>query len=247
MNKINETGHAMNVANLFKLVAYCEAYGSKFNPSNPYLKIQYLRELCANSKSLSGVVNELMAPHNAARTERALAFKPLSPLATRLLNAIKASTTDSKVDDNIKTYVRKIKGERASAKTVAVQVEGVVPTDAPNEQSSSQLDFNNRLNYLDILIKQLAFIPQYAPNEPELQVGSLQNLYNDLSAKNNAAVDVQVRIDNARLSRDKVMYAPLTGLVSIALDTKSYVKSVFGPTSPEYKQISGLKFTQYNL
>jgi hypothetical protein len=168
-------------------------------------------------------------------------------LATRLLNAIKASTTSSKVDDNIKTYVRKIKGERASAKTVVVKVEGVEPTDAPNEQSSSQLDFNNRLNYLDILIKQLAFIPQYAPNEQELQIGSLQALYNDLSAKNNAAVDIQVRIDNARLSRNKVMYAPLTGLVEVALDVKTYVKSVFGPTSPEYKQISGLKFTQYDL
>lgn len=243
MNKINETGHAMNVANLFKLVTYCEAYGSRYNPSNPNLKIPYLRELGANSKSLSGVVNELLAPYNAAHNERALAFKPLSPLATRLLNAIKASTTNRKVDDNIKTYVRKIKGERASAKTVVVKVEGVVPTDAPNEQSSSQLDFNNRLNNLDILIKQLAFIPQYAPNEQELQVGSLQNMYNDLSAKNNAAVDVQVKIDNARLNRNKVMYAPLTGLVDVALDVKTYVKSVFGPTSAEYKQISKLKFS----
>jgi len=233
----------MNVANLFKLVTYCEAYGSRYNPSNPNLKIPYLRELGANSKSLSGIVNELLAPYNAAHNERALAFKPLSPLATRLLNAIKASTTNRKVDDNIKTYVRKIKGERASAKTVVVKVEGVVPTDAPNEQSSSQLDFNNRLNNLDILIKQLAFIPQYAPNEQELQVGSLQNMYNDLSAKNNAAVDVQVKIDNARLNRNKVMYAPLTGLVDVALDVKTYVKSVFGPTSAEYKQISKLKFS----
>lgn len=243
MGVINETGHAMNVANFFKLTTYCQGYGLKYNPANPNLQITNLLMLGDNAKSLSGIVNELLAPRDAARTERALAFKPLSPLATRLLNAIKASTTDSKVDDNIKTYVRKIKGERASEKIEVAKVAGVASTDDANHQSSSQLDFNNRLNFLDILIKQLAFIPQYAPNEPELQVASLQALYNDLSAKNTVAVEAEVKIENARIARDKVMYAPLTGLVDVALDTKTYVKSVFGPTSAEYKQISGLKFS----
>jgi hypothetical protein len=243
MGEINETGHAMNVANFFKLTTYCQGYGRKYMPTNPHLQIENLRLLGDNAKSLSGIVNEMLAPRDAARTARALAFKPLSPLATRLLNAIKASTTDSKVDDNIKTYVRKIKGERASDKIEVAKVAGVESTDETNQQSSSQLDFNNRLNFLDILIKQLAFIPEYAPNELELKVASLQAMYNDLSAKNTAAVETEVNIDNARIARDKVMYAPLTGLVDVALDTKTYVKSVFGPTSVEYKQISGLKFS----
>lgn len=247
MGEINETGHAMNVGNFFKLTSYCQGYGRKYNPTNPNLQIANLRLLGDNAKSLSGIVNELLPPRDAARTARALAFKPLSPLATRLLNAIKASTTDSKVDDNIKTYVRKIKGERASDKIEVAKVAGVAATDETNQQSSSQLDFNNRLNFLDILIKQLAFIPQYAPNELELQVASLQAMYNDLSAKNTVAVETEVNIDNARIARDKVMYTPLTGLVDVALVTKLYVKSVFGPTSAEYKQISGLKFTHYNL
>jgi hypothetical protein len=247
MGEINETGHAMNVANFLKLISYCQGYGIKYNPSNPQLQIANLLMLGDNAKSLSGIVNELLAPRDAARTARALAFKPLSPLATRLLNAIKASTTDSKVDDNIKTYVRKIKGERASEKIEVAKVAGVASTDDANQQSSSQLDFNNRLNFLDILIKQLAFIPQYTPNEPELQPASLRALYNDLSAKNTVAVEAEVKIENARIARNKVMYTPLTGLVDVALDTKSYVKSVFGPTSVEYKQISGLKFTHYNL
>jgi len=243
MGEINETGHAMNVANFFKLVSYCEGYGMKYNPANPQLQLINLRMLGDNAKSLSGIVNEMLPPRDAARTARALAFKPLSPLATRLLNAIKASTTDSKVDDNIKTYVRKIKGERASEKIEVTKVAGVASTDDTNQQSSSQLDFNNRLNFLDILIKQLAFIPQYTPNEPELQPASLRALYNDLSAKNAVAVEAEVKIENARIARNKVMYTPLTGLVDVASDVKTYVKSVFGPTSVEYKQISGLKFS----
>jgi hypothetical protein len=40
-----------------------------------------------------------------------------------------------------------------------------------------------------------------------------------------------------------MIYNELTGLVDISFDVKLYVKSVFGATSPQYKAISGLKFT----
>ncbi len=36
-------------------------------------------------------------------------------------------------------------------------------------------------------------------------------------------------------------------LVETAFDVKKYVKSVFGATSPQYKQISSLEFTKPNL
>ena len=32
-------------------------------------------------------------------------------------------------------------------------------------------------------------------------------------------------------------------MVDIALDSKAYIKSAFGGTSPQYKQVSKLKFT----
>ena len=31
---------------------------------------------------------------------------------------------------------------------------------------------------------------------------------------------------------------------NIAIDVKKYVKAIFGATSPQYKQISGIKFTK---
>ena len=34
------------------------------------------------------------------------------------------------------------------------------------------------------------------------------------------------------------------GMVDTALDVKTYVKSVFGASSPQYKQVSALKFTK---
>ena len=43
-------------------------------------------------------------------------------------------------------------------------------------------------------------------------------------------------------TRNKILYEENTGLVDIALDSKTYIKSVFGSTSPQYKQVSKLYF-----
>lgn len=104
------------------------------------------------------------------------------------------------------------------------------------------MSYDSRLDSFDKLIKQLASIKEYAPNEPELKIASLTTLYNDLNAKNSAVVTSQVTLSNARIARNDVMYKPNTGLVDVALDSKSYIKSAFGPTSPQYKQISKLEF-----
>lgn len=86
----------------------------------------------------------------------------------------------------------------------------------------------------------LATVPEYAPNETELTIESLTN---ELSSKNTAVINATVPLNNARIARGKVMYAPLSGLFVISVDVKTYVKSVFGATSLQYKAISGLKFT----
>jgi hypothetical protein len=49
-------------------------------------------------------------------------------------------------------------------------------------------------------------------------------------------------LSNARISRNKLFYDRETGLVKVASDVKKYVKSVFGATSPEYTQVSGVEF-----
>ena len=41
------------------------------------------------------------------------------------------------------------------------------------------------------------------------------------------------------------MYKENSGLVFIAIDVKTYNKSVFGTTSPQFKQTSNLKFINY--
>jgi hypothetical protein len=110
------------------------------------------------------------------------------------------------------------------------------------EISSSQMSYDSRLENLDKFIKLLASVPEYTPNEEDLKVTALTALYNDLKAKNSAVINAAIPLSNARISRNEVLYKANTGLVDIALDTKTYIKSVFGAGSPQYKQVSKLEF-----
>jgi hypothetical protein len=104
------------------------------------------------------------------------------------------------------------------------------------------MSYDSRLDNFDKLIKLLTSVTLYAPNEADLKVTALTTLYNDLKAKNTAVVAATTPLSNARISRNDILYKANTGLVDIALDTKTYIKSLYGATSPQYKQVSKLEF-----
>ena len=104
------------------------------------------------------------------------------------------------------------------------------------------MSYDNRIFNFKKLIQLLAAQPAYAPNEADLTTVSLTALYTSLNTLNTTVVNTFTPISNARIARDTILYTQTTGLVDIAADVKKYVKSVFGATSPQYKQISGIKF-----
>ena len=104
------------------------------------------------------------------------------------------------------------------------------------------MSFDNRIENFDKLIMLLSSVPLYNPNEEELKIASLKTLYTDLKAMNTLVLTTYIQMDNARANRNLIMYKPITGLVDIALDTKTSIKSAFGASSTQYKQISKLAF-----
>lgn len=246
MSTISETGHANNVANFFQLQSFLKGLGEVYNPSTNLIKLPELETLGANAKASISDVNKAFPPYNAAIAARVVAFEPLSVLSTRLLNAIKSTGTSGQVDDVTRSIVRKIQGKRASARIDPAIAKTSVTTGKPVTQvSSSQMGFDNRLDNFEKLIQQLSYTPEYKPNEIELQTETLKTLYDDLLAKNTAAINSEVVLNNARIARNKILYQPNTGLLDVAFDTKAYIKSLFGASSAENRQISGLTFTPY--
>ncbi len=244
MSGNSETGHAKNMANFDGLISFVIGYGEKYNPTKSSIKLDALQSLSAKGKEALNAVNSALPAYSNAVAARETAFKPLSKLATRILNALKATDTTESVDANVQTLIRKIQGRRATAKRTEEQknADAAAGKEA-SEISASQMSFDSRLDNFDKLIKLLSSVELYAPNEADLKVATLSELINDLKIKNSAVVNATIPLSNGRISRDSVLYKELTGLVDISLDVKSYVKSVFGAGSSEYRQISGIKFT----
>jgi len=240
MASTTETGHAKNVANLEELVSYVTGYGVTYNPSKPTIGLSALKTLATAANSSVSAVNAAMPAYSLAVSSREIAFDPLNKLITRALNALKASDSSERVDEQARTIARKVQGKSATPKKKA---EATPPGTPPIEGvSTSQMSFDSRLDNFDKLIQFLKSVPQYAPNEEEVKVTALTALYTNLKVKNAAVVAAATPLSNARIARNVILYNEITGLVDIALDAKVYIKSLFGPTSSQYKQISKLEF-----
>ena len=247
MASTTETGHANNVANFESLIISATAFGTSYNPSKESIKLTALQILLTNSKETLNSLNISQSAYSNAVAARESAFEPFSKLVTRVNNSLKASDTTVQVDESAQTIVRKLQGKRASAKLTdeekkALEAEGK----EVNQISAAQLSYDSRIENLDKLIMLLTSVPLYNPNEDDLKIESLTTLYTELKAKNTDVLTATIQLSNARISRNEILYKPLTGLVDIAFDAKVYIKSVFGATSPYFKQISKIEFKTVN-
>ena len=243
MTNTSETGHAKNVTNLESLITSIIALETSYNPSRDSIKLPALQALLTASTESLNAVNIAQAAYSNAVAARKVAFEPFSKLITRVMNSLKASGASTQVVQSARTIVRKLQGRRASAKITeeekkALEAEGK----EVNQISASQMSFDNRIENFDRLIMLLSSIPLYNPNEAELKVETLKTLHNQLKEKNTEVILPIVQLSNSRIARNKILYSENTGLVDVALDSKTYIKSIFGATSPQYKQISKLRF-----
>ena len=243
MTNTSETGHAKNVTNLESLITSIVALETSYNPSRDSIKLPALQALLTASTESLNAVNIAQAAYSNAVAARKVAFEPFSKLITRVMNSLKASGASTQVVQSARTIVRKLQGRRASAKITeeekkALEAEGK----EVNQISASQMSFDNRIENFDRLIMLLSSIPLYNPNEEELKVETLKALHNQLKEKNSEVILPIVQLSNSRMTRNKILYSENTGLVDVALDSKTYIKSIFGATSPQYKQISKLRF-----
>jgi len=244
----SETGHAKNVANFGKLVSFCTGYGADYNPSNPGIALEALFTLQNGAWEAIIAVNSALPAYIKALATREKAFKPLSKLITRVINALKAANPGAEIINKAVPLVRKLQGRRATAKlTEEEKQELIAQGKEVNEASSSQLSFDSRIDHLDKLINLLSSIPEYNPNETELQIASLTALLGDLKVKNEAAIAAATPLSNARIARNNILYNNGAGLVDKALNVKAYVKSIYGASSPQYHQISGMEFKRYKI
>jgi hypothetical protein len=244
MASTNETGHAVNVANLESLISTCAGFDGKYNPSNSNLAVTNLQTFYTNAAAAIKDVQIKKTAFDNAVIERAIVFEPIKKTATRVINALISSGAKKLTADNARSINLKIQGKRAKAiKTVVPDAaNAAAPVEQPKTVSTSQQSFDQVVNNFSQLIEIIKAEPLYKPNESDLSVVSIEAQYTTLKAKNSAVIVAENELNKSRISRNKIMYSGENNITEKAKEVKSYVKSIFGASSAEFKLVNGFKF-----
>ena len=246
MKSTSETGHAKNVANFEDLISFCTAYGTNYNPSKTSITLSSLNTLYTNALTTIANVTTTKNAFDNVTGIRQTAFAPLKPLATKVINSLSATDALDTVVKDAKTINRKLQGSRSSSSSTSITES--TPSESPTTTiSTSQQSYDRLIDSFGKLIDLVNAETNYNPNETELQVTSLNDKLATLQASNTAVITKYTDYSNARIERNSLLYTNNNSLVETALDVKKYIKSVFGATSPQYKQVSGLKFSKPKL
>jgi len=237
----SEVGHAKNVANFQDLIAFCESYGTDYNPVNPIISIPKLQTLRQKAEDAIQAVHATKATFMIATNERQQEFQKLEPLATRILNALAVATADTRIVNDVRTLVKKIRGEASKPKTDEAQPGQEVQRTVSNSQQS----YDKLVDHFAAIIEILKQVPAYAPNETELGLSGLELYLSELKKKNTDIVNTYTPYSNVLMQRNYTLYDKLVGLVPVAKLVKSYVKSLFGASSPQYRQVGAIEFRKY--
>ena len=239
----SDSGHLGNLKSFDELLSAVKGFPAGYNPSKNEFQIKALEAKSVEGHHQISNLNVIMSVYKSAVEHRTVVYAPFQNLATSIFNFIKSTDASDEAIDNVAQIIRKLKGQRAGKK-VTPQAIGE-KTQQSSQISVSQLSFNERLNNFDRLICQLEMIPQYLPNETNLTIAGLRDYYNRMDAANAAVLKAENDLSNARVTRNKEFYNPQTGLVEIGKGDKLYIKAIFGPSSPEYHQVSGISFKSY--
>jgi hypothetical protein len=235
-----ETGHAKNVANFEILINSCNGYGAAYNPSKNRIKIANLETVRQAGSDSIQKVDSLLPTLDGSISVRQSAYNPLSKFCTRIGGAVDTSDLETGIKKDAHSILKKIIGKRATPKDKPANAED------DKSHSASQMSYDMRQENFQKLYELLKGSTGYNPNETDLTITSLKDDLKTLTDTNKDVKKNYTPVANARIARNKVLYAPEEGLYDLQLEVKKYVKSVFGATSAEYKQISGLKFTDFS-
>ena len=237
MPSSSEVGHAKNVANLQKLTEQVNVY-TLYNPPVDNLKIANLQTLYTDASTKLNEVEDKRNANKNAITLRQSAFENLKPTATKIINHLAILGLPQGTIDQAKSLNRLIQG--GQKKETAPIVEGKEPA---KTVSTSRQSYTQQAENFGILLQLLGTISAYNPNEDDLKLANLNTYKESLMSATQSVDQTEAELNNKLIERDQILYADGTGLYTIAQNVKKYVKSIYGATSPEYTNVSGIEFT----
>ena len=237
MSSTSEVGHAKNVANLQKITQQISTY-SLYNPPIDDIAVAQLQTLYISANTKLTEVGDKRSINKNAIVARQAAFQNLSSICTSIINVLDILGLPQGTINQAKSLTQTIQGSAKKSKTIVE--EGKEPA---NTTSISRQSYTSRAENFALLLQMLSTLPAYTPNEEKIQLPSLTTYHQSLEAATLAVDQTESELNTKIIERDKILYAPETGVYAISQKIKKYVKSLYGANSPEYTTIAGIEFT----
>ena len=237
MPSTSEVGHAKNVANLQKLTEQVTVY-TLYNPPVDNLKVANLTALYTTASTKLSEVEDKRNANKNAITLRQSTFENLKSTCTKIVNHLDILGLPQGTIDQAKSLNRTIQGGQKKTSTTSE-----AGKEEPKTASTSRQSYTQMAENFGILLQILSTITEYNPNEDDLKLANLNTYKKSLMSSTQSVDQTEAELNNKLIERDQLLYADGTGLYSIAQNVKKYVKSLYGATSPEYANVSGIEFT----
>jgi len=238
MSKVSETGHAKNVANAKLIINYITQLGPLYQPSNTDIELAVLKNLHLTASDEMKAVNNTLPTYKLAAKERAAIFTPVIKKLAKLRKSYKSTKgiTEAQLE-LFMTISRKFKGVRKT------KIDTSIPPETDQTQYSvAMTSYDQRANTFSEMIELLQNTPNYAPNEVEYQISTLEDERDQMLAATEKVGDTYFPLSRARTKRNEIMYTSKMNLVDTFNIAKDYLSSILNTASPEYKAIARLKF-----
>lgn len=240
---VTETGHAINIGNFALLIQAVEKLKGAYNPSNANLEIVALKAIYNDTKAKLDESTITETNFDIMTANRSEAFKYMKKLSTKAHRNFKASQAPQTAKDHAQSIMNKLRGGGVSK---LKKNEILNENDNTSKSiSNSQQSYIQQIEHFKKLREFITSHQVYGPNEEEITSGKLMEFEARLNDENNKVNDAITTWRNTRHSRRRLLYTPDTGLVDIALAVKNYVASIFESNSPEFKEISKIKFRNF--
>jgi len=241
---MSEVGHARNIQNFQSLISFVTGYGGVYKPSNAQISLTNLTAALTLANTAMDEVTAKLGTSKTSINTRQNVFAPLSTTVSRAVNYYASTGAAENSIADVRSLKRKIDGKRASPKPV--DNPNTPENEADASHSAAQTSYTQRVEHLDNMIAIYQGDALYIPNEADLTIAGLQALSSSMKAATQSVIDSYTDVSNARITRKNAMYDGSTCLFDLQKMVKAYVRGLFGPSSSEYKQISGLRFVRYD-
>lgn len=237
-----ETGHFKNLSNFSSLISYLDTLSS-YAPDATEIQMRSLQTLYDDTKTATDNLVTMSAALQQSINDRQLKFEQMRKLSTKIMKYLEANSTDDEAIKDVLTHYRDLGSKKLSRKET-VGADGSV---SEKTYSSSRLSFESKAENFQKMVERLATIPGYAPSNVELQIPTLQTVYENLHTINRAVNEEYHEVNQSRTARNQLMYEKNTGLVDIAQRVKKHLQYQYGSTSEQYRHASAIKFTKKRM